>query len=405
MAKAESSKIEISRNQTKANRKLRITWPPPSSWIVFLTFGTIYAASGCYRWCPFNAHVYIADAMLHGRFDLLNPPGYFELIHFAGHNSVAYGVGPSLLMLPFVAIWGLGFHQALFNAAVGALTVTLWWSTLGRLGSKGTDRIWLTLLFGLGSLFWFYAGKNGSTWNLTHVTAIFGLMLAIREVAGEQRAWAIGLGFGLAVLSRQPVLLALPFFAVMLAGNEPWQRLLRTRYLSFALVFGMLGLFGCYYNYARFGNPFENGYARLILNSQDVGPREWGLFNIVYVPNNIRVYLLGLPARIPKFPWFDPGLGGFSILISTPALYLAAAADYRKRLNIWALITSIVIQLEYLAYYGIGYTTFGCRYSLDYLPFVMLLAASGTKHLPRWALIAATVFGASVEIWGLVWEA
>jgi len=88
---------------------------------------------------------------------------------------------------------------------------------------------------------------------VTHVTAILGLMLPIREVAGERRGWVIGIGFGLAVLSRQPDLLALSFFAAMLASNEPWQSLLQKRYLPFALAFGVAVLFECYYNYARFG--------------------------------------------------------------------------------------------------------------------------------------------------------
>jgi hypothetical protein len=36
---------------------------------------------------------------------------------------------------------------------------------------------------------------------------------------------------------------------------------------------------------------------------------------------------------------------------------------------------------------------------MDYLPFVMLLAAAGAKHFPQWMLRAVTLTGMVVEIW------
>jgi hypothetical protein len=362
---------------------------------ITLIFWTIYALTGCYRLTPYNAHVYLAYSILHGRFDLVRPPGHFEVINVAGHNYVAYGIAPSLLMLPFVALWGLDFHQALFGALLAALAVSFWWSSLGWLNFKGSERGWLTALFGLGSLFWFYGGRDGSTWSLTHITVVFGLMLAIQELVGRRRGWIIGLGFGLAVLSRQPALLSMPFFIGVLALQTTQKGQFILTNLSFASTFGGLALFDAYYNYARFGNPFDNGYRRWALKSLDVGPHCRGLFNIRYVPRNAQMYFLQLPYRVPGFPWFDPALGGFSIFLSTPALFLALATNYRDRLNLLALYCCIGIQGTS------GFAEFGCRYSLDYLPFVMLLAAAGTRNLPSWMLRVVTVAGVMVEIWGI----
>jgi hypothetical protein len=369
---------------------------------IFVTFWAIYAVSGCYRFTPYNAHVYLSYSMLHGRFDLIDPPGHFELIRSAGRAYIAYGIGPSLLMLPFVACWGLDFHQALFSATLAAIAVSYWWSILGLLDFKGSERAWLTTLFGFGSLFWFYAGRNGSSWSLTQVATVFGLMLAIHEMVGRQRGWLIGLGFKLAVLSRQPVLLSLPFFIGELARQKGRKAVLNS--FSFFLTLGGLALFDAYYNYARFGSPFENGYKLLVMNSLDVGPHSWGLFNIKYVPQNIRLYFLTLPSRLQSFPWFDPGLGGLSILLTTPALFLSIGADYRDRFNWLALYCCVAIQGFYLTYYGTGYSQFGCRYSMDYLPFVMLLAAAGAKRFPRWMLRTVTLAGIIVEIWGIGWS-
>ncbi len=390
---------------SRATARRKPACDPVGFWTIVIIFWTVYALSGCYRFTPYNAHVYLAYSMLHGHFDLIHPPDHFELIRIAGHKYIAYGIAPSLLMLPFVALWGLDFHQALFGAVLGAMAVGFWWSILGSLNIARSERVWLTILFGLGSPFWFYSGRNGSTWSLSHVTVVFGLMLAIHEVVGHQRGWLVGLGVGLAVLSRQPALLSLPFFIGMLGRQKTWKREFVLAYLSFALVFGGLVLFDAYYNYARFGSPFDNGYRRLILNSRDIGPRSWGLFNIKYVSQNARTIFLKLPDRLPDFPWFDPGLGGFSILLSTPALFLALRADYRDRINLLALCCCLAIQGMYLTYYWSGFAQFGCRYSVDYLPFVMLLAAAGARNLPRWMLPTTTLAGMIVEIWGIGWAA
>jgi hypothetical protein len=371
---------------------------------VCVAFWCIYAATGCWKRTWYNAHVYLADSLLHGRFDLVNPPPHFEMVRLAGHYYIAYGIGPSLLMLPFVAVWGTQFHQALFSAAIAALAVALWWSTLGFLTASRPKRILLTALFGLGSLFWFYAGEKGDTWSLMHVTAVFGLMLAIHEVFVKARGWLVGLGFGIAVLSRQPTLMALPFFAAMLWRNDEESFLHRLRpEIFFALAFGALLAFNAFYNAARFGSLFDNGYERVILATTDQRFLPWGLFSFKYAPSNFATYFLRLPENLPSFPWYNPTMTGFSVFISTPALFLAIGADLRKRVNFFALAACVFTQLLYLIYYWSGFAQFGCRYSLDYLPFVMLLAVDGSgKRTPR-SLLWITIFGALVEFWGITW--
>jgi hypothetical protein len=371
---------------------------------IFLAFWGVYLASGCYQRSAFNPHVYLALSILHGRFDVIDPPGYFELVRTAGHSYVAYGIGPSLLMLPFVAIWGLDFNQSIFVAGLGALAVTLWRSVLERLGTIGSTRDLLTVLFGLGSLFWFYAGENGSTWNLMHVTAVLGLVLAIHETLGRARGWFVGVSFGVAVLSRQPVLLSLPFFVGSLWRTDSnGIRGNLNREIWFGLCLGGLMFFDAFYNSARFGNVFDNGYRRVIEATTATRFRPWGLFSFRYVADNAKVYFLRLPENLSDFPWYNPTMAGFSILISTPALLLAAAADYRKRLNLLALAVCITIQGFYLTYFWTGYEQFGCRYTVDYLPFVNLLAASGAKYRSRRSILSITLAGMLVELWGIGW--
>jgi hypothetical protein len=374
---------------------------PVVFWLIFFAFWRLYEMLGCYKGTAFNAHVLLAWSMLHGHFDLINPPAYFELTRIAGRSYIAYGIGPSLLMLPLVALWGPSFNQATFNAALGGLAVAFWWSSTGFLGFRVAERLWLTALFGAGSLFCFVAGQSGNTWGLMHVTTVFGLMLAIYDVLGRKRGWVAGLGFGIAVLSRQPVLLGLPFFAGMLWSGGTRGKARLHKELAFAVATGLLLAFDAWYNFARFGSVFDNGYSQVVQATGGSGP--WGLFSIHYLPQNYRVYFLSLPERVPNFPWFSPTMAGFSIFLSTPALDLALAAFYRQRINQLALVACAGIQAVYLVYYWTGYEQFGCRYSIDYLPFAMVLAAGGAKNVPRWVLILLTLIGVLIEVWGIGW--
>jgi len=371
---------------------------------IFLLFWGIYLATGCYQRNPFNAHVYLAYSLLRGRFDLINPPGYFETVQTAGRSYIAYGIGPSLLMLPCVSIWGMDFHQAAFMAALSTGAVTIWSSTLRRLGIHGQARSLLTVSFGLGSLFWFYGGANGTTWSLMHVTTVFGLTFAIHETLGKRRGWLVGLAFGIAVLSRQPALLSLPFFAGMLWRDDAETAGRRVnREIWFFLGLGALMAFDAFYNFSRFGSPFDNGYQRVILATTADRFRTWGIFSFRYVGQNALTYFLRLPENLPDFPWYDPTMAGFSIFISTPALFLATAADFRKRINLLALAACLAIQAVYLTYFWSGNEQFGCRYTVDYLPFVNLLAANGSRNRRMRTLYYVTLAGALVEVWGIGW--
>ncbi|MEB3221166.1 MAG: hypothetical protein VKS61_03715 [Candidatus Sericytochromatia bacterium] len=382
-------------------------WLRPSEALVegaslWAFYACLYVLSGALKPTPYIAHVYLAQAMLGGHFDIPSLPGWVEQTHVDGHHYLPYGIAPSLLMMPFVAIWGLDFRQGIFSACLGALAVVAWWSTLGHLRLAPAWRQALTAAYGMGSLFWFHAGQNGATWALMHVVANLGLMLALRGVVGRQHAWLAGFGFGLAVLSRQSIFLALPFFVGMLwrddratGGASIWRKA-----LGFGLPLGLLMGFNGFYNWARFGNWLDNGYARTIHGMDDL---PLGLFNVAYAAKHLEMYLVGVPLRLDTFPWFDPTLGGFSIFISTPALAFFLFANWRERINWLALGAIVPILAFYVVYYWSGYSQFGCRYSLDFLPFAMLLVASAFRD--RWynALSTVVTLGAVVQVWGLFW--
>jgi hypothetical protein len=263
---------------------------------IALFYSFLYALSGALEKTPYIAHVYLAQSLLEGHFHVDSAPAFVEKTSFAGHVYVAYGLTPALLMMPFVAVWGLSFHQSLFFAVVAGGAVAVWHAVLGRLSLSDEHRRLLTHVFGAGSLFWFYAGEGGRTWWVMHVAAVFFLLIAIYDCVARQRAWLAGFAFAMAVLSRQSVFLSLPFFVGMLWRDDraTGGLSIKSKAWRFALPAFLLMAFNAYYNYARFGSPMDNGYARVISETDQL---PYGFFNLHYWAQNLETYVYAVPEQ------------------------------------------------------------------------------------------------------------
>jgi hypothetical protein len=413
--------------------------------LVFVLTLSLYALLSMGPATPFNAHVHLAHAWLSGLVTPLTLPAYLE--HAPGPTGaiIPYGPGPALLLLPFVAIWGLATDQSAFCMALGALNVALMWSLAGRLGAQGGLRTALTVLFGLGSPHLFYAVQSGNTWPMMHIVTIFGLLVALRAVFSPPTlasGLGVGLGLGLAFLTRQPAALAVPFIALLsvlegakpsaharhsresgnpldsrfcgsnvgVSGSDarvgsrlvaivrsmPWQRL-----GGFALGFGLCGAFTLAYNWARMGNPLDTGYERVIMAITPPHMIPHGVFSPEYLLRNLHAYFLSGPERIADFPYFRPSQFQMSMVLVFPALFLVPLADWRQRKN-WLMMGAIASMMAvYLVYYWTGATQFGMRYAMDWLPLAMVLIASAGNGKSPLVWLAA-VLGIAVEAWGLV---
>ena len=399
-----------------------LTQPLPrrSEWedtsLVYLAALIIYTLLSIGPATPYNAHVLLANAWLSGHVSPPTLPTHIE--HAIGPNGtiIAYGPGPALLLLPFVAILGLKTNQSVFCTVLGAINVALVWSVLTRMGTPKHLRLALTLLFGLGSPHLFNAVQSGNTWPMMHVVTVFGLLVALRSIFSPPtllNGLAVGLGLGLAYLTRQPVLLAIPFIVLMALsqgmkalaspdGATPGKRTLPWKLVTGLMAgFALCLAFSMAYNWARMGNPLDGGYERvnLVITPPHLIPH--GNFSLEYLPRNLHAYFLSGPERIATFPFFRPSQFQMSMLLVFPALLMIPLADWRKRVNWLALGGIAAMMALYLVYYWTGATQFGMRYTLDWLPLAMLLIASaGQGRLPLVWFV--TILGIAVETWGLV---
>jgi hypothetical protein len=346
----------------------------------------------------FDQYVRLADAFLHGRLYLVNAPSWLELARYGEKGFVINPPAPTLFLIPWVAIWGLSTNQVIISMLVGAVAVGFFWVAATQLGWDFRFRVAMTVLVAFGTNFW-WSATEGSIWMLAHVSAVFFLMAALVETTGKNRPWLIGILVGLAGLSRLPVFLVFPFFAYTVAkgANQQWRTILsRLAMLGFALA--VMGALYLAYNYGRFGTISDMGY----YNSQ-VSSLPWfskGSLDISYIPRHINAILFYVPVRIEEFPFFKPSWMGLGLFFTTPALLYMFRARLNERLALAALGGLLLTSIPTLTFAVEGWAQFGYRYSLDVLPFMVLLVASGMRYRLNCFAIAIIVLCCGINLWG-----
>ena len=346
----------------------------------------------------FDQYVRLADAFLHGRLYLVNAPSWLELARDGEKGFVINPPAPTLFLIPWVAIWGLSTNQVIISMLVGAVAVGFFWVAATQLGWDFWFRVAMTVLVAFGTNFW-WGATEGSIWMLAHVSAVFFLMAALVETTGKNRPWLIGILVGLAGLSRLPVFLTFPFFAytVTKGSNQQWRTILsRLAMLGFALA--VMGALYLAYNYGRFGTISDMGYYDPLISSEPYFPK--GHNDISYIPRHINAILFYVPVRIEEFPFFKPSWMGLGLFFTTPALLYMFRARLNERLALAALGGLLLTSIPTLTFAVEGWAQFGYRYSLDVLPFMLLLVASGMRYRLNCFAIAIIALSCGINLWG-----
>ena len=176
--------------------------------------------------------------------------------------------------------------------------------------------------------------------------------------------------------------------------------------ILFGLPLALTGLLLAAYNFARFGDPLNNGY--LLANQALLNP-EHGSFSWHYITKNIYTYFLRLPEWRSSWPYLILTDNGLSLIATTPALLLLLVPRWSPRapdarlLGRLALAASAATLMLYLMYFWDGWRQFGCRYTLDFTPFLIValaLRADPPEGKRAWALQALVILSIVINVWG-----
>ena len=431
--------------------------------VIFVVFlGAFLGASGgrLRGHTPYNHFVYLAEGWLKGRLDMPVPPpnendwARVEVLHLKDGRTlkgmfgkigptdrfyplrgpsltidneqiasrsdiryVSFPPFPAVLMLPFVAVAHLRFNDVLFTAIWAAINPVLLFLLLRRLRSRGyskrssIDDLWLTLMFGVGSVYYF-ASVLGQVWFTAHVvgvTCAIGYAWASLDAARPALA---GLCVGLGYATRPAMGFMVPFFvfeAVRASGGWPRLRKLRseglprgllTKLVRFGLPAGAVLAILMAHNYLRFEQFGEIGHKYLNISWQDRIQR-WGLVNYHFLSRNLTCALLLLPRILNQYPFVKISEHGMSMLVTSPTLAYTVAPAERSPLSRGLWLSILATAIPSLLYQNSGFQQFGYRFSLDYIVFLMMLLAVGGRRF-TWVFKALVIFGIAVNLFGAI---
>ena len=362
---------------------------------------------------PFNYFTHLSDAFLNGRLYLTDPPANFEeLIKWNGKDYVIYPPMPAVILMPFVAACGKYCSQVMPSLVLGSVNVSIVYLIFKRLTENANLRIWMTILFGFGTIHW-YIATVGSSWYFAQITSMFFLLLAIYSTFSGRSALLVGLLLGASYWSRLPTVLTLPFFVVMLSEYEspdcksgPFlQRIKFKPILLLGAGVGVFILLNFLYNYLRFGTPFDVTYVLQSISPIKESVSPWfnkGLFSLTYIPYHIYAFLFQPPAFTRSWPYVMPVMSGLSVLITTPAFIFAPFAGIRNKLSLACWLAIIPTAFLIFIKSGTGWMQFGYRYALDFYPFLLLLTLRGIGEELKWYHKVLIIAGVLVNLWGVL---
>jgi len=328
---------------------------------------------------------YLAESFLQGQTYFISPPNFgLDTVLFNGKHYWPLGPFPALLLLPFVFIFrtfNLFFFQGYLQVFLSAGVFYSFLMIARRLGYSRDDAGFLALAFSFASAFLGVAMYSIS-WAFAQVIAVLLLALALLEYLGGRRLWIIGTLMALASLTRFTAGLNIVFFlaAVFLEKSTLRAKLSAGFPLVMPMLIALAAL--ALYNDARFGNWMEQGYSLQSLAGAAARAREsYGVMSLAHVPGNLFYFLFAGPSpvtfddgsQVLKFPYVRANPWGMSIFLTSPYFLYLFRIKYDDLISKLLLISSAVVALPIVLYYGIGHVQFGYRYSLDFLPLLFFL--------------------------------
>jgi hypothetical protein len=436
----------------------------------------VYTLSNPVHFNQYNHFAWQADAFLNGRAWIPFPEAgtdttpandYFQDIYplfengeFTGRVLLPFPPLPAIVLLPFVAAWGLSIDQESIAIGIAAVGVLATWWMLGGVRITLGVRVVTTLIFATGTVWW-WAAAVGSTWYLAHLVGVIATTGAVGvAVRADRRApieepwdeppadepwWSLdrsqvlaGLLLGIAATARLPVVFGAPFLMLVGGGGSVLRRTVSAAVGGVLPVAALLG-----YTWLTTGSVLHPGYDYQYQLEANGYPTlgyhpDWSVEDIRYVPQNLAIMLGSLPLLLPDikpdtlgvYPvtvlctapdatrgLFEPDCPialpvdiGTSLLLSAPGLLLALFAIRRHpaaRLTLGVGLTVVVIVLFNLAHFSQGWVQWGYRFSLDFIPFLLPLVALGAGRAgdgrPRATAIVLLVAGAAINLWGVTW--
>lgn len=355
---------------------------------------------------PYNSYTLQALSWLQGHTWVENNE-ILELAIYKGRYYVSFPPLPSVILLPFAAVFGMKTPDNLLIKVYACMAVVFLYRALKNVSFRRADAaLWSFLAVFSSSLL--PLTLEGAVWYQAQALALVLATGAVYLMTVDRMTWALLL-YALSVAARPfNAVLFVPLITVWIYINAKEGMTLREMAgklvpgfalgLTVALAIGL-------YNYLRFQNPLEFGHNYLPEFSFQGGVQ----FSLSHIGNNAKTFIWGLPFDLSDGTFILKKFG-FSFLIACPVLTLmiiSFAVDLiRKRMDVLRLVTVCTFLIHFfllLLHRTFGGYQFGARYCVDLLPYAFLyrLLQKETAKTPVWEWIVLGL-GFAFSVYGSV---
>ena len=337
---------------------------------IHMLFGGTLLSYNC--WDSYSLQ---AMSWLSGRLDMGKNYEWLELAVYNGKYYLSFPPLPSVVMLPFVLLFGEKTPSNLVSALYGIFTAMIAYKILKKAGMKRGGAVFFAIAYVWGSnMLWL--STSGGVWFLAQGLNMLLLTACVYFAQQKMRVAAYAMA-ALAVGCRPfSVCMFLPLMAYfyMADKDRPMADRIRGQIRSL-IIPAFIALCYMLYNYVRFGNVLEFGHNYL----PEFTESEKGQFSLSYIlPNLYNLLLRPVTLRADltlEYPLFD----GFMFYIANPMFLIWFAAVVKdvlqKKLDAVRLCIVIAILAELLllcAHKTLGGWQFGARYTVDMLPMALM---------------------------------
>ena len=337
---------------------------------IHMLFGGTLLSYNC--WDSYSLQ---AMSWLSGRLDMGKNYEWLELAVYNGKYYLSFPPLPSVVMLPFVLLFGEKTPSNLVSALYGIFTAMIAYKILKKAGMKRGGAVFFAIAYVWGSnMLWL--STSGGVWFLAQGLNMLLLTACVYFAQQKMRVAAYAMA-ALAVGCRPfSVCMFLPLMAYFYMVDKDRPRADRIRGQIRPLIIpAFIALCYMLYNYVRFGNVLEFGHNYL----PEFTESEKGQFSLSYIlPNLYNLLLRPVTLRgdlTLEYPLFD----GFMFYIANPMFLIWFAAVVKdvlqKRLDAVRLCIVIAVLIELLllcAHKTLGGWQFGARYTVDMLPMALM---------------------------------
>ncbi|MCR5608863.1 MAG: hypothetical protein K6G26_07340 [Lachnospiraceae bacterium] len=355
-----------------------------------------------------------AKAWLDGKVSLGQNYPWLELAVYKDDYFVSFPPFPSVLMLPWVIIYGLNAPNNLIMIMYVIVAIVLAYKIIRFFNYKEEEASFLAVVVVLGcNMLWM--ATMGGVWfqaQLVNMILCLGALLCMLNDRRKLSYFLIACAVGCRPFSALYFIVLFVWYYLKdkkeaKDDKESFVKIIIKGQGKSFIAPLVVAIVYMWYNYVRFDSPFEFGHNYL----PEFTESQYGQFNIVYLWDNLKNLIFRGITIDKAFKIDIPRFNGFLFYIANPLflvamIYIVINIKNKSFDLIRIILASLtVVNLLCLCMHKtLGGWQFGARYTVDMIPYALLyiMLSKNNKRLKRWEYFLG-IFAIMFNLYGAIY--